>query len=409
MSYFCRMQFKNLQQLEFIVLMASLMSIVALAIDALLPALDIIGIDIGTTELADNQLLITMIFLGLGIGPLIFGPISDAIGRKPVVFMGFLLFIIASFICISATSLTMMVIGRILQGVGLSAPRTIAIAMIRDTYSGDYMARIMSFITVVFILVPIVAPAIGKGILDLYNWKAIFYIQLVFSVLVSFWFWKRQKETLMVSKRIKFTPNIFIDGTRELMKYKNTMGYTFISGLIVGSFLVYLSSSQQIFEQQYNLKNEFPYIFALLAISIGTATFLNGTLVLKYGMERLVSISLFAFFGISLLYILLYYGNTNPNVVILLIFFGLQFFSIGFLFGNLRALAMEPVGHIAGIGAAITGFISTIMAVPISTFIGRYVEDTALPLFLGFLICAGISIGILIYLKTSSKDKVVTS
>lgn len=403
------MQFKNLQQLEFIVLMASLMSIVALAIDALLPALDIIGIDIGTTELADNQLLITMIFLGLGIGPLIFGPISDAIGRKPVVFMGFLLFIIASFICISATSLTMMVIGRILQGVGLSAPRTIAIAMIRDTYSGDYMARIMSFITVVFILVPIVAPAIGKGILDLYNWKAIFYIQLVFSVLVSFWFWKRQKETLMVSKRIKFTPNIFIDGTRELMKYKNTMGYTFISGLIVGSFLVYLSSSQQIFEQQYNLKNEFPYIFALLAISIGTATFLNGTLVLKYGMERLVSISLFAFFGISLLYILLYHGNTNPNVVILLIFFGLQFFSIGFLFGNLRALAMEPVGHIAGIGAAITGFISTIMAVPISTFIGRYVEDTALPLFLGFLICAGISIGILIYLKTSSKDKVVTS
>lgn len=409
MSYFCRMQFKNLQQLEFIVLMASLMSIVALAIDALLPALDIIGIDIGTTELADNQLLITMIFLGLGIGPLIFGPISDAIGRKPVVFMGFLLFIIASFICISATSLTMMVVGRILQGVGLSAPRTIAIAMIRDTYSGDYMARIMSFITVVFILVPIVAPAIGKGILDHYDWKAIFYIQLVFSVLVSFWFWKRQKETLLASKRIKFTPYIFIDGTKELVKYKNTMGYTFISGLIVGSFLVYLSSSQQIFEQQYNLKNEFPYIFALLAISIGTATFLNGTLVLKYGMERLVSISLFAFFGISLLYILLYHNNTNPNVVILLIFFGLQFFSIGFLFGNLRALAMEPVGHIAGIGAAITGFISTIMAVPISTFIGRYVEDTALPLFLGFLICASISIGILIYLKNSSKNKVVTS
>ncbi|SEK44758.1 MFS transporter, DHA1 family, bicyclomycin/chloramphenicol resistance protein [Aquimarina amphilecti] len=397
------MQNKKYAQLEFIGLMASLMSIVALAIDALLPALDIIGISIGTTELADNQLLITMIFLGLGIGPLIFGPISDSIGRKPVVYIGILLFVIASFMCINATNLTVMIAGRILQGIGLSAPRTIAIAMIRDTYSGDYMARIMSFITVVFLLVPIVAPALGKSVLDHANWQAIFYIQLVFSGLVSLWFWKRQKETLTVEKRIKFTPSIFIDGLRELVKYKTTIAYTLISGFIVGSFLVYLSSSQQIFEQQYQLKDEFPYIFALLAISIGSATFLNGTLVLKYGMEKLVTISLYSFLGISLVYLILFYGNPNPNVIVLLVFFGLQFFSIGFLFGNLRALAMEPVGHIAGIAAAITGFISTIMAVPISTYIGKYVSDTALPLFLGFSICAAISVGILIYIKASDK------
>lgn len=392
---------KKSAQLEFIVLMASLMSIVALAIDALLPALDIIGFHIGTKELADNQLLITMIFLGLGIGPLIFGPISDSIGRKPVVYMGFLLFILSSFICIYATSLTMMIIGRILQGIGLSAPRTIAIAMIRDVYSGDYMARIMSFITVVFILVPIIAPVLGKSILDQYHWQAIFYIQLLFSVLVSFWFWKRQSETLTLSKRSKFTPSIFVNGIKELRKHKTTIGYTLISGFIVGSFLVYLSSSQQIFEQQYHLKEEFPYIFALLAISIGTATFLNGTLVLKYGMERLVSISLYSFFGISLVYSILFYGAPNPNVIVLLLFFGLQFFSIGFLFGNLRALAMEPVGHIAGVAAAITGFTGTIMAVPISTFIGRFISDTVLPIFLGFLVCGIISIGILLYLKAS--------
>ncbi|WP_108804283.1 MULTISPECIES: multidrug effflux MFS transporter [unclassified Aquimarina] len=398
------MLLKKYAQLEFIVLMASLMSIVALAIDALLPALDIIGINIGTTELSDNQLLITMIFLGLGIGPLIFGPISDSLGRKPIVYIGLLLFVVASFMCINATNLAIMIAGRILQGIGLSAPRTIAIAMIRDTYSGDYMARIMSFITVVFLLVPIVAPALGKFVLDHYNWQAIFYIQLIFSGFVSIWFWKRQKETLEVSNRIKFTPSIFKDGLRELIKYKTTIGYTLISGFIVGSFLVYLSSSQQIFEQQYQLKDEFPYIFALLAISIGTATFLNGTLVLKYGMEKLVTVSLYSFFGISLLYLGLFYGNSNPSVLVLLIFFGLQFFSIGFLFGNLRALAMEPVGHIAGIAAAITGFLSTIMAVPISTYIGKFVADTALPLFLGFSVCAAISIGILTYLKTTNKN-----
>ncbi len=395
---------KKLAQFEFVTLMASLMSIVALAIDALLPALETIGIAIGTREPADNQLLITMIFLGLGIGPLIFGPISDSLGRKPIVYMGFLLFVIASFICVFSKSIEMMVIGRILQGVGLSAPRTIAIAMIRDIYEGDYMARIMSFITVVFILVPIIAPALGKFILDRYNWQSIFYIQLVFSVLVSIWFWKRQDETLEISKRIKFTPHIFKDGVIELMKHKTTMGYTLISGFIVGSFMVYLSTSQQIFEQQYHLKDEFPYIFALLAISIGTATFLNGTLVLKYGMEKLVTTSLLAFLGISLLYIVLYYKASNPSIVVLLLFFGMQFFAIGFLFGNLRALAMQPIGHIAGIGAAITGFVSTIMAVPISTYIGKFVISTTLPLFIGFLICSILSMGILVYLKMAAKN-----
>ncbi len=390
---------QKLAQFEFIALMASLMSVVALAIDALLPALDIIGITIGTKRLADNQLLITMIFLGLGIGPLFFGPLSDSVGRKPVVYMGFVLFIIASFICIFAESIEMMVLGRTLQGIGLSAPRTIAIAMIRDVYSGDYMARIMSFVTVVFILVPIVAPALGKAILDHYHWQAIFYIQLIISGLVAFWFWKRQVETLSISKRIRFTSHVFVDGLKEMIQHKTTVGYTLISGFIVGSFLVYLSTSQQIFEQQYQLKEEFPYIFGLLAISIGTAIFLNGTLVLKYGMERLITASLVAFFGVSLLYIVLFYNSPNPSVVVLLLFFAMQFFAIGFLFGNLRAIAMEPIGHIAGIGAAITGFISTIMAVPISTYIGRFVLNTTLPLFMGFSICAILSIGILVYIK----------
>ena len=390
---------QKLAQFEFIALMASLMSVVALAIDALLPALELIGFAIGTVEAADNQMIITMIFLGLGAGPLFFGPISDSLGRKPIVYMGFAIFIIASFICVFAQSLEIMILGRILQGVGLSAPRTISIAMVRDSYSGDYMARIMSFITVVFLIVPIIAPAMGKFLLDHYNWQAIFYIQLIFSLLVSLWFWKRQPETLLPSKRIPFTGHIFVDGIKEIFKYKNTIIYTVISGFITGSFIVYLSASQQIFQHQYNLINEFPYIFAGLAISVGAATFLNGTLVLKLGMEKLVTTALLAFFVISLLYILMFYGGSNPNIYVLLAFFALQFFAIGFLFGNLRALAMQPVGHIAGIGAAITGFVSTMMAVPISTYIGRFVSETALPLFIGFVICGLLSILLLIYLK----------
>ena len=383
--------------------MAALMSVTALAIDALLPALDVIGIDLGVVLQADNQLLITMIFLGLGLGPLLFGPLSDAIGRKPSVYMGFSVFLLASFVCVQATSLEMMIVGRILQGIGLSAPRTICIAIIRDLYQGDYMARVMSFVTIVFLLIPIVAPAMGKFVLDSYTWQAIFYVQAAISVVVTIWFWLRQKETLAVNNRIPFQFHRLIKGTKETLSYKRTIGFTLISGFIVGSFLVYLSASQQIFQEQYGLKQEFPYIFAGLAIAIGIAIFLNGSFVVKYGMEKLVTGSLIGYFLVSITYIIVFYNTPSPHIYLLLTFIALQFFFIGFLFGNIRALAMEPVGHIAGIAAAITGFISTMMAVPISTLIGRFVATSTLPLFVGFACCSGISIIILWYIKREAK------
>ncbi len=181
------------------------------------------------------------------------------------------------------------------------------------------------------------------------------------------------------------------------------MLFTLIWGFITGSFLVYLSTSQQIFQEQYALKESFPYIFAALAITIGTATLLNGTLVLRYGMLRLVTISMAAYVVTSLLYIVLFASSGNPSFGILLTFFALQFFAVGFLFGNLRALAMEPIGHIAGIGAAITGFIATIMGVAISTYIGQFVINSVLPMFIGFLVCGLLSFVVLAFFFLSKK------
>ena len=390
-------------QLEFVALMAALMSIAALALDALLPALDIIGFSVGSSTQAHNQLLITLFFLGLGVGPLLFGPIADSIGRKPVVYWGFALFVIASFVCVYAPNYETMVVGRILQGISLAAPRTMAVAMVRDCYSGDYMARIISFVTVVFILIPIIAPAMGKAIFDIWGWEAIFHMQVIFAILVSLWFWRRQPETLAVRDRTSFRFGVFVSGYKELLNYRQTMLFTLIWGLITGSFLVYLSTSQQVFQEQFDLKEMFPYIFAALALTIGTATLLNGSLVLKYGMLRIVTVALTAFVVISLTYIILFHGTENPPFPVALTFFALQFFAVGFLFGNLRALAMEPVGHIAGIGAAITGFIATIMGVPISAFIGQFVNETVLPMFVGFLVCGLISFGILAYFYLGKK------
>ncbi len=385
--------------IEFVALMAFLMSIVALAIDALLPALSQIGLAVNSTDATDNQSLITMIFLGLGVGQLLFGPLSDSFGRKPIVYIGFVIFFIASFICVYAPSLEIMIVGRILQGIGLSAPRTISISIIRDYYRGDYMAKIMSFVTVVFLLVPIIAPALGKFILDHYNWQTIFYFQLAFSILIGIWFWKRQAETLKKKYRVKFSSHLFVDGLKELIRYKETIAFTFISGLITGAFLVYLSASQQIFEIQYGLTEEFPYIFAGLAITVGLSTFLNGTLVLKFGMRNLAFYALIAYCIFSITYVVKFWSGTNPSIEILLIFLGLQFFALGFLWGNLRSIAMEPIGHIAGIGAAITGFISTLLAVPIGTYIGKFVNTTVPPVFLGFAICGCISLIIFIAFK----------
>ena len=168
--------------------------------------------------------------------------------------------------------------------------------------------------------------------------------------------------------------------------------------------MVYLSASEQIFRVQYGLAEEFPYIFAGLAISVGLATFLNGSLVMRFGMFTLVKVFSSVFTICALSYLLMFYGKDNPEISILLLFFGLQFFSIGFLFGNLRALAMQPIGHIAGMGAAINGFISTIMAVPIATLIGRYVITSAIPLFIGFFVCGSISLLLLFIASVKPKN-----
>ena len=375
------------------------MSIVALSIDAILPALEQIGLSVGTSSTSENQLLITMIFLGLGFGQLIFGPISDSFGRKPIIYLGFTLFVLASFVCVYATNIETMVVGRILQGIGLSAPRTLSIAMIRDSFDGDYMAKIMSFVVSIFILVPIVAPSLGKLMLDLYGWESIFYSQLLFGVLILFWLWKRQPETLHPEHKKKFTLLLFVNGTKEFVKHRPAIIFTLMSGLVTGSFMVFLSSSQHIFQVQYGFVDEFPYIFGALAFSVGLATFINGTLVVRFGMRRLVNIFTLLFTLISLVYVIIFYGKLNPNIYVLVPFLAVQFFAVGFLFGNVRSLAMQPLGHIAGIGAAINGFVSTVMAVPIATYIGGFIDTTALPLFIGFTICGILSLLLLLCVK----------
>ncbi|APY09511.1 Bcr/CflA family drug resistance efflux transporter [Winogradskyella sp. J14-2] len=393
-------------QFEFVVLMAALMSIVALSIDAVLPALPQIGDQLNISEPLKLPKLITSIFLGLGIGQLIFGPLSDSFGRKPVIYVGFALFILASLICVTTKNFEMMLFGRVLQGVALASPRTMSIAMVRDSYEGDYMAKILSIVVMVFILVPVVAPTLGQFLMNHYHWESIFTFNLIFGIIVVFWFWRRQPETLKDKYKIPYRLSIFKTGTLQFFKIRSAVIYTLLSGFITGSFMVYLSTSQRIFEKQYNLADEFPLIFASLAISVGLATFFNSQLVVRFGMKNIVHTAMISFIAISFIFIIIFNSGKNPSIEILITFFALQFFTIGFLFGNLRALAMEPMGHIAGIGSALNGFISTVMAVPIADYIGTFVVDSVTPLFAGFLVCGLMSLA-LFYLNSRKGAKIL--
>ena len=157
--------------------------------------------------------------------------------------------------------------------------------MIIECFDGNEVSCVMSFVTVVFVLVPILAPAMGMFILELYGWQSIFYFKMLFCLIVAVWFYARQKETLSFENRIPFSTGLFTNGLVELIKYKSSLIYTAISGIVMGSFMLYLSASQQIFHDQYGLVDEFPLLFAVLAVAFGVSTFLNGQLVLFFGMK----------------------------------------------------------------------------------------------------------------------------
>jgi DHA1 family bicyclomycin/chloramphenicol resistance-like MFS transporter len=389
----------GIKEFEFVALMAFLMSNVALSIDAILPALPNIGEALQVADANNLQLIIIMIFLGLGLGEVVFGTLSDSFGRKPIVYTGVGVFILASLLIIWAPSLEVMLVGRVIQGMGLSAARSVSIAIIRDTYKGDRMARIMSFIMTIFILVPMIAPIWGKFVLEAFNWQAIFSFQLIFIGLVVIWFGLRQRETLSKDKRIMISKQMFANGIREFFRQKNTVRYTLMSGLVQGTFIVYLGSSQQIFQGQYGLVDEFPYIFGGLAFAIGFSSLMNGFLVVRFGMIKLVQTSLLLTLLSSLTYIFLFLNSPNPSVAVLIGFLFFQFLTLGFIFGNLSALAMQPLGHIAGIGAAIYNFIAMFLAVITAVIIGNFIQDTVLPLFAGFVLSSVIGLVLMLLSK----------
>lgn len=378
---------------EFVALMASMIALMALSTDAMLPALPDIGRQLEVRQANDAQLVLSYFFLGAALGQLFYGPVADTLGRKPMIYIGLIVFMGGSLLSMFATSFPMMLASRLIQGLGVAGPRSVSVAIVRDRFSGRMMARVMSFIMTVFIMVPILAPAIGQGILLFAGWRAIFGLFLALALIILIWFGLRQPETLTAEKKIPFTFKRITNAFKEVFSNRVAFGFTLATGIFTGGFLGYLNSAQPVFQDQYGLGTSFPLIFALLSISSGLASFTNAHLVLRLGTRRLTSVANIFLTVLSAGYFV--YAMTaqgNPPFWTVMVYFALTLFVVGIMFGNLNSMAMEPLGHIAGVGSAVVGSVSSLISIPIGAIIGRMFNGTILPLVGGFAVMCFIAI-----------------
>jgi DHA1 family bicyclomycin/chloramphenicol resistance-like MFS transporter len=370
---------------EFIVLMAAIMSVVALSIDAMLPALGIIGQDLGISNPNHTQFIISAIFAGMAVGQLVCGPLSDALGRKRLLIISFLLYLAGTFICWSATSLEQMLIGRIIQGFAAAGPYVSTMSIVRDCYSGYAMARIMSLVMMIFIMVPVVAPAMGQLMLRIGSWQSVFILLFFYALTVLVWVVLRLKETLPPERRIIFSSANIKHGAFTVLSNRTTVCYMLCAGLVFGALIGYLNSCLQIFQSLYHAGEAFAVYFGALAFTLGIASLLNSRLVQRFGPRLICIRALWCMAIASAMLLILQFVITTP-LWLFMLYAAVIFFCFGLLFGNLNALAMEPMGHIAGIAAAIIGSFSSVISITSGTLIGQLFNHTLIPMIVGFLL-----------------------
>ena len=383
---------------EFSLLVALMMSVVAISIDALLPALDAIRADIALSHPNQAQLVVSALFLGMALGQLICGPLSDATGRKKVLNGGIALFLVGTMVCYFASDINTLLLGRFIQGLGVAGPYVSAISIVRDKYSGNDMARIMSLVMMIFVMVPAIAPSLGQAVLWVGSWRDIFLLYIVYAVLIVLWIFCRLEETLPKAHRIPMSKKGFAEGFKEVIGNVPTLCYMVCMGLFFGSFVGYLNSSQQIFQDLFKTGELFTLYFGLLAVVFGAASLVNSRLVQQWGMQRLSDGAVWGIIVSSALFLALHLV-ADIQLWMFLLYAAILFFSFGLVFGNINALAMEPMGHVAGIAAAIIGSVSSIMSMLIGTVIGQMYNGTLVPVTAGFLLFACINMAILMFIK----------
>jgi DHA1 family bicyclomycin/chloramphenicol resistance-like MFS transporter len=398
---------RPVSQTEFVALMAMLFATIAISIDAMLPALPDIAATLTPDAPNAAQLVVTSFVLGMGLGTLFAGPLSDTFGRKRIILLGSGLYAFAALACYFAPTLETLLIARVVQGIGAAGPRTVSVAMIRDLFSGRQMAQIMSFVMMIFTAVPAIAPLMGQGIIAIADWHAIFLAYIAFSGLTMLWLGLRQPETLPVDKRRSLRIADLLAATRELGRHRIILISTLLQALTLAALFATLSSIQPIFDSAHDRAGTFPLWFAVIAVASMSGSILNSRIVMTLGMRRVVRGTYAAQIVLTLATLAL----LGPGLVrgdaafaVMLVWCIGLFAMMGLTIGNLNALAMEPVGHIAGLAASVISSLATVGSVLLAIPVGLAFNGTALPLLAGVAVL--VALALILSIKTLGEPRI---
>ena len=387
---------------EFVAMIAMLFATIAFSIDAMLPALPEIAAALSPDAPNRAQLVVTAFVLGMGLGTFASGPLSDAWGRKPVIVGAAALYVAGAALAWQAQSLEALLIGRVVQGLGAAGPRVVAIAIVRDLYSGRAMAKIMSFVMAVFIVFPAVAPLIGAGIIAVSGWRAIFAAFVVFSLVSVTWLTLRQPETLPPERRRPLSPRVLAATVAEILSHRTVVVATIAQALAFAMLFSMISTVQPVFDRSFGRADSFPFWFAAIAVVASSGSIVNAALVERLGMRRIATavLGLQAVVALGVAAAFQWGGlGVGAEFALYVGWTASLFVLVGLTMGNLNALAMEPVGHVAGLAASVVGALGTVGAVAIAAPVGLAFDGTPAPVALGVGTCAVAAWGLLLLLK----------
>jgi len=377
---------------EMVVMMAMVMALNALAIDSMLPALPAIGEGLGVLVANDRQYVISVYLLGIGFGSLFYGPLADRFGRKGVLVPALLAYVVFSIGCGLATSFPILLALRFGHGLIAAALGVIVVAVIRDLFAGDAMAKRLSLIFLVFMIVPIIAPTIGAGVAAVAGWRAIFIVLAVMGLVMLFWL-RRLPETLEPGDVRPLDWRTMVAGWATVTRHRRAAGYMIASGMMQGALYGYLNSSEQIIAEVFHARSYFPLIFACVAVGIAIANFSNAAIVERFGARRVSQTAVFAFMATSIAQIVVALSGGETLwmfTVLMMVNVGL----IGFVGSNFGSIAMEDFGHMAGVASSYQSFAKTLLAATVGALIGQQYDGSTLPLAYAFLISAVVGLAL---------------
>ncbi|WP_309086659.1 multidrug effflux MFS transporter [Chelativorans sp.] len=370
---------------EFIALAAALMALNALAIDVMLPALQQIGAALQVAEENDRQFIITAYVIGFGVAQLFYGPIADRFGRRAPLLIGLAVYVLSSIAAALAPSFAALLLFRCLQGIGAAATRVIAVSAIRDTFGGRQMAEVMSMVMMVFMVIPVLAPSLGQVAMIFGGWPAIFFLMAGLGLVVTLWAAGRLPETLEPGMRRPLSPASILEGFRLVVTNRLALCYTLAMTAIFGGLFGFINSAQQIYVDIYGMGDWFPLLFALGAGLMAISSFTNSRLVGRFGMRRLSHGAMIGFLLTNAVWLGLTLIGPIP-FALFFVLFSVSMFQFGLMGANFNAIAMEPLGKVAGTAAAVLGFVTTLGGGIVGALIGQAFDGTLTPLAGGYFV-----------------------